>query len=529
MHNPIRHIALMGTGRSPITRESIPAEILQRLGPSSDELLLLESMSYIGCMQFFQVPLLHCPEELDDRTIDETLLYAPKEISGLLNDILLLKPPLLSSLLNMWLDMMVSRNELVMPEEVIKLIQTGNSLTTEVRQKITRIIGNRGNKILSYLPEQKYTISTNALWQESNAEQRRQVFYFLRETNPTGAISLLSESWNSENIKDKSAFLKIIAETLIPEDLAFLQPLYTSHYAGKAFQKNQERECKQWIVHMLLRLGYQPLIDTVSPGLQPYLKSNQGKSLLGKVFGNKMNGVHLPKSPDDFWNGKQMNELAGLDEKNTDPKMYDTDPVFWLHELIEIIPFHFWTKWLGGSYQQCVSYFLEDDQFLTTVQGKKESVFHDALFGIAILTHDHELIEQLIQQAPGEDLQHLVPFMKQNQFEKFIVESTSRDVFDLLNKRKENEANRWSVSFTRKVMDQLIQALIHGKTQPQAYYAMIMARFGHETLPEMVESIIPKYLQQPWIAQWQSQIVEPIQKIYTLKSSIRQNLKPTKQ
>ena len=92
--------------------------------------------------------------------------------------------------------------------------------------------------------------------------------------------------------------------------------------------------------------------------------------------------------------------------------------------------------------------------------------------------------------------------MKQNQFEKFIDESNSRDVFELLNKRGENETNRWSISFTRKIMDQLIQAMIHGKTQPQAYYALIMARFGPDTLPDMVESILPKYLQQPWIAHW---------------------------
>lgn len=519
----------MGSDRSPITRESIPVEIRQRLGPSSDEIMLLESISYIGCMQAFQTPLLPCIEEVDDRVINESLLYAPKEISGLLNEILLLKPPLLSSLLNMWLDMMVSRNELVMPEDVLKLIQAGNSLSTEAREKISRIIGNRGNKILSYLPEQKYTMSTNALWQEGSAEQRRQTFYFLRETNPTRAISLLSESWNSENVKDKSAFLKIIAETLRPEDLAFLQPLYTTKYAGKAFQKNFERECKQWLVHMLLRLGYQPLIETLSQGLQPYLKSSQGKSLLGKVFGNKMNELRLPTSADAFWNGKQMNELAGMDEKNTDPKMYDNDPVFWLNGLIETIPFHLWTKWFASNYQQSINYFLTDDQFLTTIQGKKKSVLPNALLGIAMLTRDHELIEQLIRQAPEEDLHHLVPFMQQQQFEKFIEESFPSDVFDLLTKRKECEANRWSASFTRRIIDHLIQVLIQGKTQPQPYYAMIMARFGPETLPAMVEAILPKYLQQPWIAQWQTQIVEPIQNIYLLKSRIHQNLKPANQ
>ncbi len=525
MDDTIRNIALIGTDRSPLHKVTLPEPIRARLSDhTTDEALILEAISYACFSHEFGHPLATSEVIIDESIVEEKLPYARKEISELLMDILSVAISIRQSLLKSWLEMMQKRSELVLPESVIPLIQAGNTQPEDIRAMIITVIGNRGKKILPFLPDEKYTTSilSGSVWLEGTAEQRRQHFLHIRQNDQQKGLDLIRENWNTENVRDKASFLRIIADTLAPIDLQFLEDLYTSVYAGKAFQKTTERECKLWICHMLLRLKYNPLLESIRQGLSPYVIPKQSKSILDRVLGRKMNELKLPDTHDQFWNGKNMNELIGLDEKNTDLLHFDHDPLFWLNGMIEIIPFHFWTELLQCDYKQAADYFLNNDHFQTTVKGNRIPIFQNALLGICILTRDQDLIGQLIEMIPEEMVIPIIPFMKQSVFEKYMDDHLSAGMFEILNKRNEHDDHQWSEAFTRKVINQFSQDLNNGKLHIHSHHGLTIARFGHRKVLDILHEVVQDQTNASWQAQWQTLIVEPVDKINSIKFSIDQ-------
>ena len=523
IHSSIRKAALVGTDRSPELRKEMPEELLTRLShDETPEALLLESLCYAAFQQDYSTSFEIFDGDVQEDTVREELSYAPKEFSTVFSNVVQLGQAMQGALLSEGLKIMQQNNWLIAPEMVVTLLYADNHHSQAIRSMIVEVIGNRGRKIIQYLPEQKYSLQGSSIWQEGKSEQRKQFFLDLRKTNPVSAIDLLKESWNMENVKDKVAFLQIIADTLAPTDFEFLVNTYHTAYEKKALSKISERECKQWVIHMLLRLDYAPLVEEISRLLSPYMKSHQSKSFFSKMLGSKMNELDIPVATDPVWNGPFMNTLLGLEEKNNNPKVFDTDPLFWLNGMLELFPFRFWTKLLQCDYKHAVQYFLQHDSFQTTIQGNRVPIFLQAIFGIAILTKDSELIDQLIDSGNTDFLLQIIPVMNQGQFEKFMVREKFLTRFDLHHRRTDEQSNRWTKGFTEKVMEEFIHELVHGKNSIHGSQANILALFGHESVLSLVTDVYEQYASQPWAYNWQIQIADPLQRYYHLKSYIHQ-------
>ena len=87
-----------------------------------------------------------------------------------------------------------------------------------------------------------------------------------------------------------------------------------------------------------MRLERISILDELQEKLNPYIEEAKGKKQFKKL-----------KKEDDFWNGLYLSEWLGLSEKNLDLARFDYDPLYWLGEMIEILPYGFWGRLLDLS------------------------------------------------------------------------------------------------------------------------------------------------------------------------------------
>jgi hypothetical protein len=294
--------------------------------------------------------------------------------------------------------------------------------------------------------------------------------------------------------------------------------MYDSTYSQQREQKKTERECKQLVCSMLLRLGHQPLVDEMTNLIRPYVVK-KSSSLMNRLLGRKMHTLKIPSEQDAFWNGQKMSALIGLDEKNLNLQLFDYDPYFWMAGLIRLLPFQFWTTLLECDVFDAVGYFLSSEEFMATVQGERKSIFREALVANALMTRDSNVIEALSQLIDGEDVFQLVPFMKQVVFEQYMRKNKHLANITLMNKRNEDDS-LWSLRFTKEVIEEWVGLIKAGKLFITAQYGNTLASFVDIKALDVMKVSNRDTMHLPWHAAWNDALVAPVETFLQLKQKI---------
>ena len=481
----ITDAALLGIDRKPVDIGKLPEIFKEKLSSvTEEEKKLLDALTYLAYYEDTEIHFIEAKEEINSETISEELVYTNTEFCEMIKDLIEDEIVNKNELLKDVLLEVKSRNQIVLPGYVIALIKVGSYLNEEVKGLIKEVIGKRGKNILTYYPELKYMTENTItfVWEEATSKERLLYFEKLRYSDSVKSIRMIEPDFLNENVRDQLSYLNLISETLSENDIHFLSSIWEQYYKNLSPTKKLERQCKLVNVAMLIRLNYQSEIDKLSKDLQNYIETKKSKKVFGVSLGNDSTVLTIPREQDKFWNGQYLSENYGIEEQNTNIKLFDYDPYFWLSEMIESFSFKFWTPLLNKSYKEAIQYFLTESEFITTIQDKKVPILRPAIIKNALKTKDQDLIKVITENLLGDDVDELIDIMSIETFENYITTHKQHSNIELLVKKAES-GKTWSISFSKQVIASFVNLsgsnnfwisknhgnIIAGVFNPQAY------------------------------------------------------------
>ena len=519
----MKETCLLGTERRPLELDQLPTEIKQKINDKdTEEQKLLNAITYMHFYKMHGTPLLKSKAEIKTEIITESQEELKGEGVAILKNILVQDYYLKNELLKRWLEIIEENNLLIPQNYILEVLEAGKGLRGKDKRRIVNAIGNKGRYLLSVYPIKEYPSTQKTdVWQEGNADERKLYFKKLRQEKLDLSRSSFSDAWALMNIREKRSYLTLMNDTLDQDDLSTLQNIYEAEFENIAVKKVLTRECKLILCSMLCQLGHDKLLQEIKNGIKPYLKA-PSSNILKKLLGAGKASLDLPKDPDDFWNGENLNILFGMDEKNGNIELFDYDPLYWLNVFIEYLPFDFWCKILELDITSTVNYFLEHKAFQTKVKKKKVAIFRQSLIQNASFTKNKELVSALSKIIDGNDLEVLIHNMKQEDFENYVIRTKSFSKLHLYDARFNAEEEKWSLSFSKTIVSELIKLCNAGKIYPSQHFGSTISRYFHpEAMPNLMKDS-KKIKVENTFHKWQDNVVTPIQNSIKLRDQLHQ-------
>jgi len=509
LNKVLRDSALLGTERRRINNEELHPAIAQRVAQiDNEEEKLLSALSYESMRQ----SLGREPQKMNlvdlAAPIIETKSYIPKGTSSLIMDILDEKQYILTPMIIQILEFVISKNQILRPEATLKVLDTAIIKDKKIQSLIRKVIGERGEKIMQlFNPVRLSDMPAEADWETASGAQRQLLFKKWRESDARDGLSELSADWDSENVRSQLAFLKTIASTLREADGDFLAQLHEG-YKGKSIKRKTDKQCKRILIACLTRLDRVNLLSELEVKLGTYLKSKKGLKLLS---GRAKREFKPLKKEDDFWNGTHLSKWMGLSESNLDLGRFDYDPLYWLSEMMEMLPFSFWMNLLQQNAKDTVDYLLTAKQFRVTLADEEESILLPALVLNALSTRDTVLLDALSHstyQSPDSD--PLLPLFSEDQFEIYVKKNKLWGELPLLTSRLRDQTSTWTSEFSKQFMSELQNEIKSGACYPDVSFGALLTKVLHPASMQYLQKLNKKSQGEPWHYLWDGSIIQPI-------------------
>ena len=502
LNKTLNNTVLLGTDRKNVETAQLHPEITKRLDKgSSQEQLLLDSLSYDYIRNLHGSLPVQIEKAIIPQAIKESQAYVSTALSTLIVDVLAEKQYISKPMLIEILEFVVAQKKILRPESIIQLLKHNLITIKQVSNLSNAVLGKRGQQLLELFPHFVLPpAEITATWAEGTAAERLKIFKNWRSTKSQSGLDELKADWESENIRTKLGFLKVIAENLEATDGDFLSSIYLKEYADKKITRKTDKECKKQLISALVRLERISILDELQEKLNPYIEEVKGKKQFKKL-----------KKEDDFWNGLYLSEWLGLSEKNLDLARFDYDPLYWLGEMIEILPFGFWGRLLDKDAKECLTYLLTDKQFQVKITKVKEPIYLASLIRNAQLTQDQELLEQLSMTSYSEeDSGPLMALFSDAQFERYITDNKLWSELHLISQRLKVTETPWSKAFSETFLKEVQEAVSNGGCYPDHNFgAALTGAINSQALPYLKE-IHDKVLYESWFQIWNNGIIKPI-------------------
>ena len=167
-----------------------------------------------------------------------------------------------NGLLKLWLQNCYEKQQIILPEIVPQLLQTG------VQQKrlqplITACCGKRGQWISSFNAAWNFSSmqTDEELWQTGTLEQRKETLKYIRKNDASKSREWLQETWAQEDANTRAGFLEIFSDNLSADDIPFLESL--SEDKSKKVKDEATRLLKQIPGSSIVQLYEQILSQSV--------------------------------------------------------------------------------------------------------------------------------------------------------------------------------------------------------------------------------------------------------------------------
>ena len=510
LNKVLKNTVLLGSDRKNISSDEFHPEISKRLDNNlSKEQILLDSLSYdffrnLHGSRPIQLDKVHIPE-----TIKETQSYISTDLSNFILDVLAEKQYISKSMIIEILNYIIDQKKILRPESTIQLLKHSLNKIKKINSLSAEVLGNRGKKLVELFPHFVLPPEESSVtWDEGSAAERLKIFKGWRNSKNKNGLTELKADWKSENIRAKIGFLKVISENLEETDGEFLSSTYLQEYVDKKITRKSDKECKKQLISALVRLNRIDILDELESKLIPYIGETKGKKRFKKL-----------KKTDEFWNGQFLSEWLGLSEKNLDLARFDFDPLYWLGELIELMPFSFWKKLLDKDSKELVTYLLTDKQFLVKITEEKEPIYLPALIRNAQLTKDEELLDQLaLTKYYEDDSLPMMDIFSNKQFETYIKENDLWSELPLISRRLKATEKPWTKEFSESFLKEVQIAISNGGCYPdQSFGAALTGIINSRTLPYLQE-LNKEVLYEPWFQVWNTGIIKPIIRKMNLKA-----------
>lgn len=283
------------------------------------------------------------------------------------------------------------------PEALPALLTTGLA-KAEWREAVLPVLGRRGRWLAAQNPEWAWAIGATdddeKTWHVGESAARLLFLQRLRRTNPARARELLAATWKEETPEDRVGLISILETGLSVDDEPFLE----------AALDDKRKEVRRNAAALLARIVGSALNQRMAERVRPLLKFVPGESGgLLKLKKSKPASIEIilivecdkPMQRD----GIEPKPQAGFGEK-----------IWWLIQMLEMVPLDFWTTEWNVAAGEIVAASLqgewEKEMFEAWTRAavrQKNATWAEMLFAIAVRTkHPNNKLEGLIGAMPAE-------------------------------------------------------------------------------------------------------------------------------
>ena len=255
-------------------------------------------------------------------------------VAALLADLLAIRPRVL---LAEALARLRGAGVIVAPALLPDLLDTRDPLLAEV---LPHVIGERGRWLVALTGGDDWLVDdtpdpaeARRVWDEDRLPRRLAVFRARRYSDPADARAWVDASWSAESAEHRAQILGVLAETLGPDDAAFLEQALADRSAN----------VRAVAARLLARLPHTETARRFAARADAMLDydapSTSGlRARVGKAVGLAMSGtltVHPPEQWDPVW------ERDGIAAK---PPRGSGERAYWLVESLALVAPEHWTQ-----------------------------------------------------------------------------------------------------------------------------------------------------------------------------------------
>ncbi len=510
--NQLVNNALLGTEKMPLDTVNLPQIVQNKLtktNPNDRETYFLQAASLAWVLKKTANENLTVQLPGIGLAPPETQSYGSQTVGAILQKILDSEQST-KALLDLFLEKIIEKQWIIPPQYLVKLLNEGIKQKEETRQKISQVLGERGNWLVNFEANWQYINppSDDELWQTGNAKQRTGVLSKIRKNNAEKGLEILQQTWDAESARDKKAFLETLKINVSQADEPFLQSVFNDVLKQKDNDKGIKADIKQTVVELLLSIENSTLSEWLWQKIQPYfIKKKKLLSLSGKVDVT----LNLPEKTDDFFNVEMMNGHLGFSKTNLNPAEYN-DAEYWFYEILKYIPLKKWTAFFEYSAQDTISFWQE------TKGSVKKKQIYKGIIALALARFQDSENALLFLKNHDDISSECYYLLSQADFEEAVTkhrifgnEGGTNDLIMSFSKEK------WSSKFSNLVLQQLCDTANHYFSQN---FMPFIFRFLDNGVLANAAYLKAKENQGWYQQQWEKHFAEPILNMLSIKNQI---------
>lgn len=476
----IANSALVGTERkpfSPLVAEGKLGEALAKINPADPQKALLTAAGILvlyntaGKLPPTDNSALPLPCDLDDLPV-----IRPTSEQHLLSMLSGKNPELLLE----WLEAAANKGKRVTATCLTQLLDYGKH-SVGFRQSILPVLGKRGLWLAKQNPDWLWaTGAEDALdWETAGRQERLIYLARLRKKDAAKARELLQATWKQEKAADRAALLKTFEANLSAEDEPFLETALNDR------SSEVSKVAGGFLANLVDSAFCQRNLERVAP----MVRLNAGDTL---ALGLSVIGA-LEKNKEFLRDRIEMTHFWYFDEESNH-KISHYEEIF--IELVSAVPLGKWSELFGRTAEELLLAAYKGEYYYPLVVGWLRAThrFADLVWARAILDYClfglgenkslsgaflTEIINLLALLPPNEQLAYVSTLLDQ----KRLPDARLSELLGVMSRS-------WSVEFSRKVLNYVLENIILANQNNNFYLTGIFAAILPKIPPAFVKEAV---------------------------------------
>jgi hypothetical protein len=326
-------------------------------------------------------------------------------------------------LLEYWLEHCNSKNQIVTPDFIPALLNTGEQ-QKKLRILITSCCGKRGEWLSGFNPAWNFsTLQTpEEIWQTGSLEERKEILHQTFQTDPVKAREWIKQTWAQEDAATKLVLLTLMSPFANSSDIEFLEGLV----------KEKSKKIQGASTELLKEIPGSPVVIMYENLLRSAVSIQKESNMLGLS----------KKSSLQFKLPEQISEdlyKTGIDKLSSDKSW--TDDEYVLYQLIKNTPPSFWEEHLQLQSEAILEIFQKNDT------GKK---LLPALLTATANFRDARWASVIAENKTGFE-KELLALLPVHQRDAYINHFFARNINEVIEYASETEET-WSLALARLIL-----------------------------------------------------------------------------
>ncbi|MBN1312707.1 MAG: hypothetical protein JXB30_14925 [Anaerolineae bacterium] len=352
-----------------------------------------------------------------------------------------------------WLDTLYQSGQRV-AEEYLPAVLTRGAQSSDLREAIIKVIGERGRWLAALNDQWRYAIGLHdeVDWETAATTARVLFLRDLRTTDPDHARELIEEAWPNERADDRAGYLETLHINLSMADEPFIESCLD----------DRSKKVRVLVPDLLARLPQSAYIQRMIERVESCITLKGGAKPKLEVI--------LPTTLDEAM------LRDGIEEK---PPTKMGKKAWWLLQMLRAIPLNYW----GEEWRKTPTELVD----IADGSDWKEA-FHEGWITAAGRHPDPEWVVALLKKYPthGGILQSLAP-EEQERCVLELLEAKAYEDDDGLFRLIAYNQRRWSEDYAGMALKHINQYYKKHKDNPNWYTLQHIQAAAYTFPPELLE------------------------------------------